>query len=67
MGFEGTVTEEHVQAVNDSVKKAFRERPSMFAHELLKCEVNQSNRKTEALPHSVQKFCSIVVGLFFNG
>lgn len=41
MGFEGTVTEEHVQAVNDSVKKAFRERPSMFAHELLKCEVDR--------------------------
>ena len=41
MILKGTVTEEHVRAVNDSVKKAFRERPSMFAHEVLICEAKR--------------------------
>ncbi len=34
-----TFSEEHVRAVDESVKEAFKLRPSFFAHELLKVEL----------------------------
>ncbi len=42
---QGTFSEEHVRAVNKSVKEAFRLRPSFFAHELLKAKLAKYEAK----------------------